>query len=43
MPYKEQDVGRAVREIANEVINRKNVKDNVTVIVIALNRGKRPV
>lgn len=39
MPYMEQDVTRVAREITNECIHAKHVRDNVTTIIIALNRG----
>ena len=39
MPSGEQDLGKVAREIVNETIYGKNVRDNVTVILIALNRG----
>ena len=38
-PPNDQDLGKIAREIVNETIYGKNVKDNVTVILIALNRG----
>ena len=38
MPPTEKDLGKVAREIANETIYGKNVKDNITVIMIALNR-----
>lgn len=39
MPPTEQDLTKAAREIANESIYKKHVRDNVTVLIIALNRG----
>jgi serine/threonine protein phosphatase PrpC len=39
MPPNDQDLGKIAKEIVNETIYGKNVKDNVTVILIALNRG----
>jgi hypothetical protein len=38
MPPTEKELGKVAREIANETIYGKNVKDNITVIMIALNR-----
>jgi serine/threonine protein phosphatase PrpC len=38
MPSGEQELGKVAIEIVNETIYGKNVKDNVTVIIIALNR-----
>lgn len=39
MPPMEQDLYFAAREIVIECIENKKVKDNVTVILIGLNRG----
>lgn len=41
MAPSEMDLSKAVRNIANECIFAKNVKDNVTIILIALNRGEK--
>ena len=38
MPIIEKDLGKVAREIVNDTIYGKNVKDNITVIMIALNR-----
>jgi hypothetical protein len=42
MQFMEQDCFRVSKEIANEAIYAKHVRDNVTVIIIALNRGVKP-
>jgi hypothetical protein len=42
MPPAEKELAKVAREIANETIYGKNVKDNVTVIMIALNRELKP-
>ncbi len=39
MPFMDQDLSKVAREIANESIYSKHVRDNVTVIIIGLNRG----
>jgi len=39
MPYMEQDCHKVAKEIANDAIYVRHVRDNVTVIIIALNRG----
>jgi serine/threonine protein phosphatase PrpC len=33
------DIPKIARELANECIYGKNVRDNITIIIIALNRG----
>ncbi|CDW79355.1 ppp1r13b protein [Stylonychia lemnae] len=39
MPLMDQDVSRVAREITSECILAQHVKDNVTTIIVALNRG----
>ena len=39
MPYMQQDCFKIAKDIANESIYTRHVRDNVTVIIIALNRG----
>ena len=39
----EYELEKAAREIANEVIYSKRVKDNVTVILVGLNRGHNSI
>jgi hypothetical protein len=39
MPNNEWEVARVARDIASECIYTKRVKDNVTVIMVALRRG----
>ena len=39
MPYRKQDCQIVAKDIVNESIYTRHVRDNVTVIIIALNRG----
>ena len=39
MHYMEYDLAKVARDLATEVIYGKRVKDNVTVIIVGLNRG----
>jgi serine/threonine protein phosphatase PrpC len=39
MPPKEQDLQKVARDVICECIYGKNVKDNITVIIVSLNRG----
>jgi len=39
MPFMEQDCQKVAKDIANEAIYGKHVRDNVTVVIVALNRG----
>jgi len=39
MPYMGQDVQKVTKEIVKEAIYARHVGDNVTVILVALNRG----
>eukprot|EP00826_Nyctotherus_ovalis_P037550 TRINITY_DN3432_c0_g2_i10.p1 TRINITY_DN3432_c0_g2~~TRINITY_DN3432_c0_g2_i10.p1 ORF type:complete len:301 (+),score=83.48 TRINITY_DN3432_c0_g2_i10:1060-1962(+) len=42
MEYMEQDAKKVAREITSESINKRNVRDNVTTMIIQLNRGIKP-
>jgi len=39
MPYMEQDSRKVAKEIIAEAIHKRNVRDNVTAMIIQLNRG----
>ncbi len=39
MEYMEQDARKVAKEITDEAIHKRNVRDNVTALVIQLNRG----
>jgi hypothetical protein len=42
MEYMEQDARKVALEITHEAIANRNVRDNVTTLIIQLNRGISP-
>jgi hypothetical protein len=39
MPYMEQDPHKAAKDLTYEVVENLHVKDNITVLIVPLNRG----